>query len=149
MLTEVSLPEQKTQFDEVQVSSLADTAETIKKIALDQARTMVRQRDRQNDLANLLARRDFVGYFNDALSLEVAKVIASYDQRVQAVYLFNESANPDAQTEEYLSSIDLTIHLLILVTSASAALDAFITSLDRTLTETLIDLPSEQFAGRT
>jgi len=149
MLTKVSLPEQKRQFEEIQVSSLMDTAETIKENALKQATMKVRPRDWKNDLAKLLARRDFVSYFNDALSLEVAKVIASYDKRVQAVYLFNESANPDAQTEDYPSSIDLTIHLLTLVTSASAALDAFITSLDRTLTEVLNDLPSEQFAGRT
>jgi hypothetical protein len=149
MLKEVSLPEQKRRFEEVQVSSLEDTAETIKEIALKQATMKVRPRDWQNDLTKLLARRDFVAYFNDALSLEVAKVIASYDKRVQAVYLFKESANPDAQTEDYPSSMDLTIHLLTLVTSASAALEAFITSLDRTLTEALNDLPSEQFAGRT
>ena len=149
MLTEVSLPKQERQIEEVQVSPLMETAETVKEIALKHARLMLRPRDRQDDLANLLARRDFVGYFNNALAVEVAQVIASYDQHVQAVYLFEESTNPDAETEEYLSSVDLTIHLLALVTSASAALESFITSIDRTLTEVLNDLPSEQFAGRT
>jgi hypothetical protein len=149
MLTEVSLPEQKRQFEEKQVTTLMDTAETIKKNSLERARTKLPPRERQRELAVLLARRDFVDYLNYHLALEVARVIASHDQRVRTVYLFEESANPDAQTEEYPAVKDLTIHLLILVSSASAALEAFVVSLDRTLTEVLNELPSEPFAGRT
>ena len=101
------------------------------------------------DLAILFERRDFVDYFKYALAHEVAQVIATYDQRVQAVYLFEESANPDSETEDLLLSVDLTIHLLALVTSATAALKAFVLSLDRTLTEALSELPSNAFARRT
>jgi hypothetical protein len=126
-----------------------ETAETVREIALNHARKMLRPRDQTAELAILFGRREFVDYFKYALAIEVAQVIASYDRQVQAVYLFEESANPDAETEDYPSSPDLTIHLLTLVTSASAALEAFVTSLDRTLTEVLNDLPSEPFAGRT
>ncbi len=149
MLTEVSLPEQKRRFEEKQVTTLMETAETIKNNSLKRARTKLPPRDRQTEVAVLLARRDFVDYLNYYLAHEVARVIASYDQRVQAFYLFEESANPDAQTEEYPAVKDLTIHLLTLVSSASAALEAFVISLDRTLTEVLNELPSEPFAGRT
>ncbi|MGB3717284.1 MAG: hypothetical protein WA996_22910, partial [Candidatus Promineifilaceae bacterium] len=64
-------------------------------------------------------------------------------------YLFEETANPDAETEDYLSIVDLTIHLLASVTSASAALEAFVTSVDRALTEVLCELPSNAFSRRT
>jgi hypothetical protein len=149
MLKEVALPEKERQFELNQVSSLMETAETIKEIALNKARAMLLPKDRQKDPAILLARRDFVDYFNYALSIEVAQVIARYDKRVEAIYLFEESANPDGQTEDVLSSLDLSIHLLALVSSASAALEAFVTALDRSLTVVLNDLPSESFAGRT
>ena len=149
MLTEVSGPETRTRVETQHVSSLLETAETVRRIALDQARLKLRLRDQQMDLALLFERREFVDYFKYTLSVEVARVIASTDQRVQGIYLFEESANPDSETEDYLSSLDLTIHLLALVTSGSAALEAFVTSLDRALTEVLNDLPSEPFAGRT
>ena len=97
----------------------------------------------------MLERRDFVDYFEYALVQEVAQVIAAYDQRVQAVYLFEETANPNAETEDYLSNVDLTVHLLASVTSASAAQEAFVTSVDRALTEVLRKLPSDAFSRRT
>jgi hypothetical protein len=136
------------QLDKKQVSPLLETAETIRGNALNLAREKLLPREQDVELAKLFERRDFVDYFKYALAQEVAQVIATYDQRVQAVYLFEESANPDAETEEYLQFVDLTIHLLALVTSASAALDAFVASLDRALTEVLSELPSDAFARR-
>jgi hypothetical protein len=149
MYKEVSLSDTEIQLDKKQVSSLLETAETIRANALKLARKKLRLREQDGELANLFERRDFVEYFKHALALEVSQVIATYDQRVQAVYLFDESANPDADTEDYPSFVDLTIHLLALVTSASAALEAFVNSLDRTLTEVLSELPSNAFARRT
>lgn len=54
-------------------------------------------------------------------------MLAAYDHHIRAVYLFEESTNPDAETEDYLLHVDLTIHLLVKVTSGSAALEAFVT----------------------
>lgn len=148
MYTEVSLSDTKTRLGKKQISSIFETAETIRDNALKQARMKMLPRERDAELARLLQHRGFVDYLKHSLAQEVAQVLASYDQRVQAVYLFEESSNPDAETEEYLPSIDLTVHLLALVTSASAALEAFISSLDRALTEVLVDLPSDQFNKR-
>ncbi len=149
MYTEVSLSDTKVRLGKKQVSSLLETAETIRGNALNLARKKMLPREQDAELAKLLERPNFVDYFKYTLAQEVAQVIATYDQRVQAVYLFEESANPDAETEEYPAFVDLTIHLLALVTSPSAALETFITTLDRTLTEVLSEFPSDAFARRT
>jgi hypothetical protein len=149
MYEKISESDIETQLDRKQVSSLVEAAETIKDNALNLARKNTHPREQDVELSKLLKRRDFVDYFKHALAQEVSQVIATYDKRVQAVYLFEESTNPDAETEEYLHFVDLTIHLLALVTSASAALEAFATSLDRALTEVLSEIPSDAFARRT
>lgn len=148
MYTEISLSDTKILMDIKQISSLFETAETIQINALNQARRRLPTREKDAQLAKLLERRDFIDNFRHALAQEIAQVIATHDQRVQAVYIFEESANPDAETEEYTQFVDLTIHLLALVTSASAALDAFVASLDRALTEVLSELPSNAFSIR-
>jgi hypothetical protein len=137
------------QEDKRQYSSLVEAAETMRDNAVDLAREKMGFYQQEADLTILLGRRDFVEYFKYALAKEVAQMIATYDQRVQAVYLFEETANPDSETEDYLSVPDLTIHLLAKVTSASAALEAFISSIDRALTEILRDLPSDRYTNRT
>ncbi len=149
MYTEVSLSNAAIRSDERQISSIFETAETIRGNALNRARKKMLPREQDTELTKLLERRDFVDYLKHALAQEVAQVLASNDQRIRSVHLFEESSNPDAETEDYLSSVDLTIHLLTLVTSASAALEAFISSLDRALTELLCELPSSEFSGRT
>lgn len=149
MYKEISLLETEVQVDIMQISSIMETAETVRNNALNLARKKLLPREQDAELAKLLERNDFVDYFKHALAQEVAQVFAAHDRRIQAVYLFEESANPDAETEDYTSYLDLTIHLLALVTSASAALDSFITSLDRALTDVLSELPSNAFARRT
>jgi hypothetical protein len=149
MYQDISVPEPESQVERKQVSSLMEAAETIRENAIDLAREKMSFYEQEAELAILLERRNFVEYFKYALAQEVAQMIATYDQHVQAVYLFEESANPDAETEDYLSTVDLTIHLLASVTSSSAALEAFVTSLDRALTEVLCELPSKAFTRRT
>jgi len=148
MYEKISESDTETQLDRKQVSSLVEAAENIRDNALNLARKKTHPREPDVEMAKFLERRDFVDYFKHGLAQEVSQVIATYDQRVQAVYIFEESANPDAETEEYLQFVDLTIHLLVLVTSASAALESFVTSLDRALTEALNELPSDPFAMR-
>ena len=149
MYAEISLPEGRTGIEKSLLGTLLETAETARDNALNKARKKLRPRDQESDLASLFERRDFIDYFKYAMAHEIAQVIATYDQHVQAVYLFEESTNPDAETEEDLLFVDLTIHLLVLVASTSAALKAFVTSLDRTLTEALSELPSAAFSKRT
>jgi hypothetical protein len=149
MYQDISVPEPESQVERKQVSSLMEAAETIRESAIDLAREKMSFYEQEAELAILLERRNFVEYFKYALAQEVAQVIATYDQRVKAVYLFEETANPDSETEDYLSTVDLTIHLLATVTSASAALEAFVASVDRALTDVLCELPSDTFARRT
>jgi hypothetical protein len=131
------------------ISSLLEASETILGNALHQALTKLPVRQQERELAELLQQRAFVEYLKHSLALEVAQVIATYDQRTVAVHLFEESANPDAETEDYGPEVDLTVRLLVQVTARSAALDAFVDSLDKALTAVLGKLPSELFAGRT
>jgi hypothetical protein len=150
MYTEITTrTDERTELEDWQLSPLSETAKAICDKAFNLARAKLPLWQQEIELDELLQRHDFVGYFKHAMSMEVAQVIAAYDRHALALYLFEESANPDAQTEEYPANIDLTIHLLTLVTSASAALEAFVTSLDRALVENLHKLPLPAYAGRT
>ena len=148
MVTELYLEDKRTELPEALTLSLLEMAEITRENAINLARAKLPRRDQDLDLAKLLQRRDFVVYFTHALALEVAWVMAEHDQYIQSAYVFEESTNPDAETEDYLATMDLTIHLLLLVTSASAALESFITSFDRALTEALRELPSAEYARR-
>lgn len=141
MYTGIQSPKRKGTLTSVQVGNLKKTIETIRKNAINHSRRKMPPQLQDNELSLLLERRDFIQFFRRALAHEIAQVLASYDQNVQEVYLFDESINPDAETEDYLSHFDITIHLLLKVTSNSAALQAFITSLDRVLTEELREMP--------
>jgi hypothetical protein len=149
MGTTTSLLDEENQFTLEQVGSLEKTAYAIRDNAIKHAQRKFPMRLQKAGLAGLLGYRNFVDYLKHAIAQEVAQVLATYDQHIQAVYLFEESTNPDAETEDYLSYVDLTIHLLVKVTSGSAALEAFITSLDRAITEVLRKLPSPAFASYT
>ena len=73
--------------------------------------------------------------------------ISAHDHNVQAIYVYDPSINADSESGEAMPP-DATMHLVVRVTSSSAALDAFVGALDRALTSNLKDLPSPQFASR-
>lgn len=148
MVIELTQTEERIETNPWQPSPLPEIAGAIRDNALNLARTKLPYREKGADLSMLLQRADFMDYFKNAMAQEVAQVMAAFDRRILAVYLFDESANPDAETEDYLAMNDLTIHLLVRVSSTSAALEAFITSLDRALTDALRELPSKSFADR-
>ena len=77
----------------------------------------------------------------------VSNALAANDPNVQAIYAYDPSTNADSETEEEITP-DATVHLLVQVTMPSAALQAFIASLDRALLASLKDLPSPRFAQR-
>ncbi|MCB0018047.1 MAG: hypothetical protein KDE09_09680 [Anaerolineales bacterium] len=118
---------------------MQDVAQTIQRDALQCSRATLPPIQRDLDLSTLIQQVDFFGHFKHQIALNVAEIIASTDDRVLAIYLFDDSINPDAETEDNIP-IDATIHLLVQVTSRSAALEAFISSLDRALTQQLNDL---------
>ena len=147
MYTEIQTTKKGRQFTTERVNSLPEMAEMVRYNAINQARKKLAPQVQQDKLANLLERHDFIEYFKHSLSHEIAQLFGTYNQHVQVVYLFDESINPDAETEDFLPQIDLTIHLLLRVSSKSAALEMFTTSFERALTEVLRQMPSAAFAG--
>jgi hypothetical protein len=95
----------------------------------------------------LLQHQDFFQSFKYHLAKEVAETLGANDNHVQAVYLFEPATNPDAETGQD-QPLDATIHLLVVVSKSSAALDAFIEALEQGLSRYLNELPSPLLAGR-
>lgn len=142
--------ERKTaaNFTTSQVTRLQEAAETICDNALLAARSGLLARRQDEDLGKLMQDFAFLNSLKYGLAEGVTNVLVANDGNIQAIYLFEEATNPDSETEEALVP-DMTIHLLLLVNSNSAALDAFVESLDRALTEVVRDLPSPLLDKRT
>lgn len=148
MVTQSIEREKRTVSTSGQVTRFQEAAETIRDNALNAARLRLPARQQEASLAGLLQIPVFLNSFKYGLAQGVTNVIVANDGNVQSIHLFEESTNPDSETEEVLA-LDMTVHLLLLVNSNSAALDAFIESLDRTLTELINELPSPLLAKRT
>lgn len=103
--------------------------------------------EQELSLEGLLQRRALFQSFKYGLAKGVAETLAANDKQVRTVYLFEPSANPDAEVEEYLP-LEATIHLLVVVETTSAALEALIASLDRGLAQCVQELPSPLLADR-
>jgi hypothetical protein len=103
--------------------------------------------EQELSLERLLHRRALFQSFKYSLAKGVAETLAANDKRVRTVYLFEPSANPDAEAEEDLP-LEATIHLLVVVETTSAALEALIASLDRGLVQCVQALPSPLLADR-
>ena len=129
------------------LSSLADLAGTIRDEAIAAARNRLAVAQRDQDLATLLPHLSFLGNFKHGLVSGVAQALAANDQRVRAVYTYDPGLNADSETGEETPP-DMTLHLLVLVETRSAALEAFTHSLDRALAESLKGLPAPLFAQR-
>ncbi len=84
------------------------------------ARALVDQARRQAQTQS--PTRDFAEAFKHALASGVARALAENDKFVQTIYAYEPTAADRA-----------TIHLLVLVTRPSAALEAFIATVNRAL----------------
>ncbi len=121
------------------VSDMAGAAAEIREGALAFVRDKLTAYQRGLDLVGLLHRSEYFEIFKHGLALGVAKVLGRYDQRVLAVYTYEFQTNTDAETGEVVP-FNPTLHMLLLVSTPSAALDAFISSLDRALLASLKEL---------
>jgi hypothetical protein len=140
-----SHPKTIDAFSTTQVTQLEKVAKKICNEALAEAYTRLRPVQQDLGLEYLFQHRDFVQNFKYGLAKGVAQTLAQHDKRVRAVYWFEPSANPDVEMGEPLL-VEATLHLLVLVEAASAALDTFIAALDRGLIECLEEMPSALFA---
>lgn len=131
-----------------QVLSLSDLAKTIRASAIVEALSDRRSYATNEALLELELSRPVVREaVKDGLARGVARALAAHDAQVQAIYAYDPSANPDSEAGDD-RPFDATVHLLAVVTTPSAALQAFIAALDRALTESLKDLPSPVFQVR-
>ena len=127
--------------------SVQQLADSIRDEALTLAQDKYAVFQRGSDLASLLRHPDFFDKFKYGLAVGVTDALAANDQHVLAVYVYDPSANPDSESGDDLP-LEATLHLLALVQTPSAALSAFVVSLDQALTASLKALPSALFAQR-
>jgi hypothetical protein len=132
---------------EERVSYVEDTIRAVRDNALVEAREKLGAFRQDETVEALLARAGFMDRFKYALASGVAATLAANDKRVQEVYTYDPSAVPDSEGSATLP-VDPAVHLLVKVSAASAALDAFVASLDRALTASLKELPSPVFTHR-
>jgi hypothetical protein len=139
MTTAVLTAEREIKAPAVMVSDVSGTAEEIREGALAFVREKLTAFQRGLDLIGLLRRSEYFEIFKHGLVIGVANVLARYDQRVLAVYTYELQTNTDVETGEAVP-FNPTVNMLLLVSTPSAALDAFISSLDRALLASLKEL---------
>jgi len=129
-----------------QVSHLAEVAETIRDDAMAMAcrKLLIFY---SPEVKSLLERPDFVDRFKYGLASGVAGVLGASDQRVRAVYIQDTVDNPENEVAAEMPP-DVTVSLIVLVTTTSAAMESFIASLDRALIASLKELDSPRFTKR-
>ncbi len=131
----------------LQAVSVQQVADSIRDEALTDAQDQYAVFQRGSDLGSLLRHPDFFERLKYGLTVGVAKALAANDPTVLAVYTYDPSSNPDSESGD-TAPLEATVHMLALVSTPSAALSAFIASLDRALTASLKSLPAPLFAQR-
>ncbi len=139
MTNAVLTAEREIKAPAATVSDVSGTAEEIREGALAFVREKLTAFQRGLDLIGLLRRSEYFEIFKHGLAIGVANVLARYDQRVLGVYTYELQTNTDVETGEAVP-LNPTLHMLLLVSAPSAALDAFISSLDRALMASLKEL---------
>lgn len=142
----------KTRLDEIrelapgELTQLDEVAETIRVEALVSAQQKMGALQRGLELSQTLDQPEFVDSLKYGLAVGMAKVIAAHDARVQSIHLFDPTGSADAEIQGSL--LDASIHMLVVVTASSPALEAFLASLDRAMLASLRQLPTRLFAER-
>ncbi len=139
-----SHPKPIDAFSTTQVTQLEKVVKKICNEALAEAYTRLMPVQQDLGLEYLFQHRNFVQNFKYSLAKGVAQTLAQHDKRVRAVYWFEPAANPDVEVGEYFL-VEPTIHLLVLVDRASAALEIFVAALDRRLIQCLKEMPPSLF----
>ena len=109
-------------------------AEAVRAEALDLARLNLTSDDRAASTRDLMRDPALRAHFKRQLAICVAAVIGASDARVLSVFTYDLADPP--------------LHLLVLVSQATAGLAAFLTSLDRSLLASLEDLHLPELEGR-
>lgn len=142
---EMLMREELNETTAFAVSPIDDVAETIRDDAVAFARQQLDGEDA--GLISMFGRRDFFESFKYGLVSKVAEVLAANDRNVLAAYTYDVDMNPDAEISGE-TPLDATVRLLVHVATPSAALQAFISALDRALVTSLKELPSSLLRER-
>ena len=113
---------------------LQDIAETIYSEAISRLRLTASPTQPELDLEQLLQDDAAMHKLTVGLAEGMANVLAASDERVLSVHYFDEGACSQAQPEGEAAH-ESTIHVLILVRSRSAGLEALAAALDSALTD--------------
>ena len=127
--------------DTSRVSRSDEIAHAIVDQALASARAHLGPGQPLAEFDGLALRPGFFGQFSRNLTVGVAQALASNDQRVLAVYAYEAAPRSGAGARALSGAL---VHLLVLVTAPSAALEAFVASLNRALGARLSALPGAQ-----
>lgn len=130
-----------------QVTQIEDVIYKIREDAIVQTYAKMVPVQQSLGLEFLLQHHDFFQSFKYNIAKGIAEALGTNDKQVQKVYLFEPSANPDAETGEYLP-LEAIIHLLVVASKPSAALDTLIQALDQSLAGYLNEMPSPLLAER-
>jgi hypothetical protein len=112
------------------VSRSDEIAHAIFDQAVASARGRMRVDQQLIGFKELVQRPDFVDHFLRDLAVGVAQALASNDQRVAAVYAYEVAPSSGADASALSGAL---VSLLVVVTAPSAALGAFVASLNRAL----------------
>lgn len=137
----------KRSFCLGQVTQLQEIARQIYHEALGQTYARVAPAQQALELDCLFQNEDFFQSFKYYLAKGVAETLGVNDRQVQAIYLFEPVDHSEAETSQYQPS-ETPIHLLVVVSKTSAALDAFIEALEQSLTRFVNKLVSPLLAER-
>lgn len=144
VMTVPVLGRQDQLLDETgRVSRLDEMAKRIRDEAVASARAPLDADQCLTELDGPVQRSDFKRHFLRALAVGVAQALAANDRRVLAVYAYETALNCGAEVNEPWGPL---AHLLVVVTVPSAALEAFVASLNRALGASLNALPRAHFS---
>ncbi len=125
------------------VSRLDEMAQRIRDQAAAAARAQLRAERQVTEPEDPAQRPDFRRHFLRALAVGVAQALAANDRRVLAVYACETTPAQGAEAHDRWGAL---AHLLVVVTAPSAALEAFVASLNRALDASLAALPRTHFS---
>jgi hypothetical protein len=125
------------------VSCIDEMAKRIRDQAVASARAQLHADQYLTELDDPVQRSDFQRHFLQALAAGVAQALAANDRRVLAVYADETTRDHGAEVHDLWGAL---AHLLVVVTAPSAALEAFVASLNRALGASLDALPKAHFS---
>lgn len=132
-------------IEKTKVININDSVEEIINLSINDARQKSSQFNQDKDVSILLQDKVFTDQLYYCLAENIAAEISKNDTSIESAYLFDPSANPGIECGDYLP-IDPCLHLLLVVEKVSAGLDAYLSGLDRAITESIKKMPSPIYA---